>query len=78
MMDFKTTRQFKNKNMNLKRIFGALLTLLGIVGLVYTAVTFVNTKGNNQDVKILFMYGILGTIFFVSGISLIKTTKYES
>jgi uncharacterized membrane protein len=78
MMDFKTTRQFKNKNMNLKRIFGALLTLLGIVGLVYTAVTFVNTKGNNQDVKILFMYGILGTIFFVSGISLIKTTKDES
>ncbi len=64
--------------MNLKRIFGALLTLLGIVGLVYTAVTFVNTKGNNQDVKILFMYGILGTIFFVSGISLIKTTKDES
>ena len=77
-MDFKTTRQFKNKNMNLKRIFGALLTLLGIVGLVYTAVTFVNTKGNDQDVKILFMYGILGTIFFVSGISLIKTTKDES
>lgn len=64
--------------MNLKRIFGALLTLLGIVGLVYTAVTFVNTKGNDQDVKILFMYGILGTIFFVSGISLIKTTKDES
>jgi uncharacterized membrane protein len=64
--------------MNLKRIFGALLTLLGIVGLVYTAVTFVNTQGNNQDVKILFMYGILGTIFFVSGISLIKTTKDES
>ena len=64
--------------MNLKRLFGALLTLLGIVGLIYTAVTFVNTKGNNQDVKILFMYGILGTIFFVSGISLIKTTKDES
>jgi hypothetical protein len=64
--------------MNLKRLFGALLTLLGIVGLVYTAVTFVNTKGNDQDVKILFMYGILGTIFFVSGISLIKTTKDES
>jgi uncharacterized membrane protein len=64
--------------MNLKRIFGALLTFLGIVGLVYTAVTFVNTQGNNQDVKILFMYGILGTIFFVSGISLIKTTKDES
>jgi uncharacterized membrane protein len=64
--------------MNLKRLFGALLTLLGIVGLVYTAVTFVNTKSNDQDVKILFMYGILGTIFFVSGISLIKTTKDES
>ena len=29
-------------SMNLKRIFGALLTVLGIVGLIYGAVMFVN------------------------------------
>jgi uncharacterized membrane protein len=64
--------------MNLKRIFGALLTLLGIVGLIYTATIFVNTKGSNQDVKMLLIYGILGIVFFISGISLIRTTKDES
>jgi len=28
--------------MNLKRIFGAILSILGIVGLIYAAVTFAN------------------------------------
>ena len=64
--------------MNLKRIFGAILTILGIVGLLYTALIFVNAKGNNQDIKMLIIYGVLGAIFFVSGIGLIKTTKDES
>lgn len=30
--------------MNLKRIFGSLLTVLGIVGLIYSAVLFVNAS----------------------------------
>ena len=64
--------------MNLKRIFGALLTLLGIGALIYTAVVFSSTGGSNQDVKSLIIYGILGLIFFSSGISLVRTTKDES
>ena len=64
--------------MNLKRIFGALLTLLGIGGLIYAAVVFVSNTGNNQDVKSLIIFGILGLIFFISGISLVRTTKDES
>jgi hypothetical protein len=36
--------------MNIKRIFGALLTALGIGGLIYTAVLFMNTAGGNQDI----------------------------
>lgn len=64
--------------MNLKRIFGALLTLLGIAGLIYAAVLFVNNSGVTRDVKSLVIYGILGLIFFVSGISLIRTTKDEA
>ena len=64
--------------MNLKRIFGTILTLLGIGGLIYTAVLFAETAGATADVKSLIIYGILGLIFFTSGISLVRTTKDES
>ena len=64
--------------MNLKRIFGALLTLLGIGGLIYTAVLFAETSGETADIKSLIIYGILGLVFFLSGISLVRTTKDES
>ena len=62
--------------MNLKRIFGAILTLLGIGGLIYAAVLFVN--GGATDTKALIIYGLLGLLFFFAGISLVRTTKDES
>jgi uncharacterized membrane protein len=65
--------------MNIKRIFGALLTILGIFGLIYASIIFVNSKGNSsQNVKALVMYGILGVLFFVAGIGLVRTIKDES
>ena len=71
-------QSLKKQKMNLKRIFGALLTALGIGGLIYTAVLFAGTSGDMTDVKSLIIYGVLGIIFFVSGISLVRTTKDES
>lgn len=64
--------------MNLKRIFGALLTALGIGGLIYTAVIFASTSGETTDIKSLIIYGVLGALFFISGISLVRTTKDEA
>ena len=64
--------------MNIKRIFGALLTLVGIIGLIYAAYVFANTGGNTRDIKSLIIYGILGLIFFVSGIGLVRNTKDEA
>ncbi|TRX31914.1 hypothetical protein FNW52_18150 [Flavobacterium sp. ZT3R18] len=64
--------------MNIKRIFGALLTALGIGGLIYDAVIFTNTSGSDRDIRALVIYGVLGTVFFIAGISLIRTTKDES
>lgn len=65
--------------MNLKRIFGAILTGLGICALIYAAVLFVNTNsGGVRDIKILITYGALGLIFFISGISLVRLTKDEA
>lgn len=64
--------------MNVKRIFGAILTILGIGGLIYAGVIFVINSGSTHNLKSLIIYGILGLIFFIAGISLIRTTKDES
>jgi len=64
--------------MNIKRIFGALLTLLGIGSLIYTAVVFSKTSGGTHDIKSLTIFGVLGLLFFISGIGLVRNTKDES
>lgn len=64
--------------MNIKRIFGSLLTVLGIIGLIVAAVLFVGEYGGSSNFKILATYGILGLIFFISGIGLIRTTNDAS
>ena len=58
--------------MDLKKIFGTVLTLLGIGGLIYTAILFANNSGT---AKMMMVYGILGAIFFFAGVGLIRNTK---
>jgi hypothetical protein len=62
--------------MNIKRIFGALLTLLGIASLIFTGQVFCNAT--DSDIKKLITYGVLGMFFFISGISLVRTAKDQS
>ena len=64
--------------MDIKRIFGATLTVLGIGSLIYTAVLFANSSESEHHIKSLIIYGVLGLIFFISGNSLIRATKDES
>ncbi len=64
--------------MNIKRIFGSILTILGIVGLIYGAILFVNTSGGTRDTRALIIYGVLGLIFLFSGLSLVRTIRDES
>lgn len=64
--------------MNIKRIFGTILTILGIISLIYAGYMFANTGTGAQNLKILAIYGVLGLIFFVSGISLVRTVKDEA
>lgn len=70
--------QEKIFHMNLKRIFGAVLTVLGIGALIYAAIMFVNTAGQTNNVRVLITFGVLGLIFFISGVSLVRTTKDEA
>ena len=60
--------------MNLKRTFGAILTVLGIAGLIYTGIGVINHDGRATT---LIVVGIISIIFFFTGISLIRTTKDE-
>jgi uncharacterized membrane protein len=64
--------------MNLKRIFGVILTLLGIVGLIYAAVVFIDGAGASKQIKTLIVYGLLGAIFFFTGIGLIRDTRDDA
>jgi uncharacterized membrane protein len=64
--------------MNLKRVFGAVLTVLGIIGLIYAAYIFANTSTGGASTKSAIIYGVIGLIFFISGIGLVKRTKDEA
>ncbi|HEX8277660.1 MAG TPA: hypothetical protein VF540_03165 [Segetibacter sp.] len=61
-----------------KKIFGIILTILGIVGLIAAAVNFVNSTRGSYNVKMIAVYTILGLIFFFTGIGLIRSTKDTS
>ena len=61
--------------MNIKRVFGALLTVLGIGSLIYAAVLFINLYGSAHTTKEIIIYVALGLLFFVSGMGLIRTVQ---
>ena len=61
--------------MNLKRAFGAILTILGIVGLIYTGVGIIQ---KNSEATTLIVIGVIAIIFFFTGIGLVRNTKDET
>jgi len=59
-----------------KRIFGIILTILGIAGLIMAAYNFVQKSGqSNYEVKSIIVYGMLGLLFFFGGVGLLRNTK---
>ena len=61
--------------MNLKRTFGAILTVLGIIGLIYTGIQIIN---HNGQATTLVVVGLIALLFFFTGISLVRNTKDEA
>jgi predicted Na+-dependent transporter len=62
--------------MNMKRTFGAILTILGIIGIIWGAYAFM--MGGDGGVVGKYTSAVpfvVGLIFFFSGINLVKTTK---
>ncbi|MEP6794974.1 MAG: hypothetical protein ABJB16_11650 [Saprospiraceae bacterium] len=58
-----------------KRILGIVLTILGIIGLIYAGVVFMQGGGGGKNTRTLLMAAVLGAIFFFAGISLIRNTQ---
>lgn len=58
-----------------KRIFGIILTILGIAGLIMAARYFVGGVSNDTQIRTTVVYGLLGAVFFFAGIGLIRNTK---
>ncbi|QKZ12696.1 hypothetical protein [Spirosoma sp. KUDC1026] len=57
--------------MNVKSILGIVLTLVGLIGLIYGGIDF--TKGGVSQAS--FVYVIMGGIFFFAGVGLIRSTR---
>lgn len=64
--------------MNVKRVFGVVLTVLGIACLIYAAQMFLVGNDNNRDIRQLIVFTVLGLIFFIPGIGLVRATKDEA
>jgi len=56
-----------------KRVFGIILTILGIAGLIVAAYYFANSSGNH-NMRAITVYSILGAVFFFAGLGLIRNT----
>jgi hypothetical protein len=61
-------------NFMAKRIIGIILTLLGVFGLIFAGVQFMNDTSGTRDVKEIIIFGVLGAIFFFAGIGLVRGT----
>lgn len=58
-----------------KRILGLFLSLLGVIGLIVGAIKFMHTGQGARSVKETIIYLLLGIVFFIAGISLVRSTK---
>lgn len=61
-----------------KKIFGIILTALGIVGIIMGGINFLQGGNQTQNIKEILTYGIIGLVFFFAGIALIKNTKDQA
>ena len=59
--------------MQTKTTFGLLLTMLGLIGVVYPAAVLTSTP--NPNTMQLVVCAVLGAIAFISGITMVKTTQ---
>lgn len=58
-----------------KRILGIILSILGVAGLIYAGIVFMNGGAGVKSVKAIIFTGVLGAIFFFAGVGLVSNTN---
>lgn len=58
-----------------KRAIGVILTMLGVLGLLFGAYNFVNHSSGEHNIKLIGTCCVIGLIFFFAGIGLIRSTR---
>ena len=58
-----------------KRVMGVILSLLGIGGIIWAGIIFMNYGGGERNTEGMIFAGLIGGIFFFSGIGLIRAAK---
>jgi uncharacterized membrane protein len=58
-----------------KRFLGIILSTLGIAGLIFALINFLHGSEGVHNIKQIIGYGIVGLIFFMAGIGLIRNTR---
>jgi hypothetical protein len=58
-----------------KRVLGIILSLLGVAGLIYAGISFLNGGEDTRNIKLIIFAGVLGAIFFFAGVGLVSNTN---
>lgn len=58
-----------------KRFLGIALSILGVIGLLYAGIQFINGGSGTKSIKTIIFSAVVGAIFFFAGISLVKNTS---
>lgn len=59
-----------------KRLFGVIITILGITGLLLATYNIMQgNTANNHSITSVAIYGIQGVLFFFAGIGMIRNTR---
>ncbi|MFD2787261.1 hypothetical protein [Hymenobacter rubripertinctus] len=61
--------------MNQKRTFGSILTILGILGIIFGALGFMQIGSLGLSKMNALVPFVVGLLFFFAGISLVRTTS---
>jgi hypothetical protein len=59
----------------MERLLGIVLSILGITGLILAVFNFMKEGRDTMSILEIFLYGVLGAIFFFGGISLIRDKR---
>lgn len=63
--------------MNQMKLLGVMHLIMGIAAFIYALILFANILGGIHEVNAAIIYSVLGFLFFMSGILLVRIPNYK-